>query len=125
MSFFASNGTQAMGHIAGNGANNVQLLASSDRSLKENIVPYDYRENDLQAFIDLPLRTFDWIENSEHKEIGVIADEVALGFSSSVVDMGDNILGVAGGLTDTIFLKLIGAIQVLASRVETLESAQQ
>lgn len=114
-----------VGRIEINGSSTA-YVTSSDYRLKTNVEETD-RAEALALIRSVPLRDFDWISTGV-RERGGLAHELALVKPSAVfgekdaVDDDDNIL--AQGVDWSKFVPdLIGGMQALAARVETLELA--
>ena len=124
MQFYASNGSQPMGGIVGNGAENVQFATLSDIRDKENIQPIDGSLNKILALNPVE---FNWKKSKEHVKAGFIAQQVEEVFPEYVLDNfaneGDEPRkAITGGLSSGIIVHLVSAIQELSAKVSLLEN---
>ena len=119
-----SSGSQAMGAIVGNGANNAQFAATSDVREKENITTIS---GSLSKINSLNPVEFDWITSGEHCKAGFVAQEVEEVFPEFVVENmasegEEERKGLTGGMTGGIVAHLVKAIQEQQAIIESLEA---
>jgi hypothetical protein len=122
--FYASNGSQPMGGIVGNGAENAQFITLSDIRDKENIESIN---GSLDKILALNPVKFDWKKSKEHVKGGFIAQEVEKIFPEYIVENlakeGDEPRkGITGGLSAGIMAHLVKAIQELKSELDQLKA---
>ena len=122
--FYASNGSQAMGGIVGNGAENAQFITLSDIREKENIQSIN---GSLNKILGLNPVEFDWKKSKEHVKAGFVAQEVEEIFPEYIVENfakeGDEPRkAITGGLSAGITAHLVKAIQEQQVQIEELKT---
>ena len=94
---------------------------SSDRRLKDNIVPID---NSLSKILSISGNTYDWNEksNKSGNDVGVIAQEILEVLPEAVITRDNGYLAVD---YQKLVPLLIEAIKELSNKVENLEQKLQ
>lgn len=124
---FTNSGGSSIGNIATGASQTVVAYnTTSDRRLKQNIIPYT---NGLMALSSLPVRNFNFISSPAITQIGFIADELQdNGFEFMVtgnrneVDEDGNIVPQGVDFSKLVPV-LAQAIQELSARISVLENS--
>ena len=113
---FQNSGTTEYGSITIAGTT-TSYNTSSDERLKENIKDAEDAGDKIDA---IKIRQFDWKENGEHEDYGVIAQEL-LPVAPEAVSKGENEDDMMAVDYSKLVPTLIKEIQALRKRVEELE----
>ena len=119
--FYSSNGSQYQGGIEGTGAGGVNLLTTSDRRLKENIIDAPINATDILK--NTRIRQFNYIGSSKAK-IGFIAQELMETYPSAVTgdENGDPLTDPMTVAYSELIPVLIKGFQELKAEVESLKA---